>query len=245
VLVVVVTVAALAWLVARSPLLDVDDLAVEGAVRTPTEEVLAAVGARPGDQLLDVDVDAARDRVVALPWVADASVALDWPSSVRVSIREREPVAAARGDDGSDWLVDAEGRVLAPSVGDEGLVVVEGVGVGDPGSTLGPAAEGALALLAQLPPGAASRLEAVVVTSAGHLDGRTRTEPQAAVWFGPPTDLAAKVATLQTLFAQVDDTDVLVWDVRVPGTGAVTRIPPPPPEPDGVTARPSTGDVDG
>jgi cell division protein FtsQ len=240
VLVVAFTAAALAWMVTRSPLLDVDDVTVEGAIHTPTEEVLAAAGAGPGDQLLDVDVDGARERLLVLPWVADASVAVDWPSAVRVSIREREPVAVARRADGTGWLVDAEGRVLAPARADERLVVIEGVEVGDPGDALDPAADGALALIAQLPPGVASRLEAVVVTPAGHLDGRTRAEPQGAVWFGPPTELAAKVATVQTLFAQVDDTEVSVWDVRVPGTGVVTRVPPQPPVPDETDAGSST-----
>lgn len=228
-LVVVVTVAGSAWALTRSPLLDVDDVVVEGAVQTPTDEVLAAVGARPGDQLLDIDADAASDRLEALPWVADASVAVDWPSSVRVSVRERVPVALGWRADGTGWLVDAEGRVLGPARGGEALVAIEGVEVGDAGGALDPAAAEALALVGQLPPGVASRLEAVVVTPAGHLDARTRTEPPAAVWFGPPADLPAKVATLQTLFGQVDDVDVLVWDVRAPGTGAVTRIPGPPP----------------
>lgn len=241
VLVVVVTVAGTAWVLARSPLLDVDDVVVEGAVQTPTEEVLAAVGARPGDQLLDVDVDAARARLEALPWVADASVSVDWPSAVRVSVRERVPAALGWRADGTGWLVDAEGRVLGPARGGETLVAIEGVEVGDPGGMLDPAASEALALVGQLPPGVASRLEAVAVTPAGHLDGRTRTEPPAAVWFGPPADLPAKVATLQTLFGQVDDTDVLVWDVRVPGTGAVTRVPPSGPAADGSAG----GEADG
>ncbi len=232
--VAVVTALALGWVVVRSPLLDVDEVTVDGALRTPTDEVLAVAGVLPGDQLVDVDTGAARERLLASPWVADASVSVDWPSAVRVSVQERTPIAVTWRDDGTGWLVDAGGRVLAPARGDEGLVGLEGLVVGDPGTTLDAGAAGVLELLAVLPPGSRSRLEALVLTPAGRLDGRTR-DPEAAVWFGEPTELAAKATTLETLFAQVDDEAVLVWDVRVPGTGAVTRTPPPAPPsaPDG------------
>lgn len=223
---VVLLVVAAAWGVTRSALLDLDHLRVEGAERTGVEAVVAATRLHDGDQLLDVDTEAVRDRILALPWVADASVRVEWPGGLRVRVSERSPLAVVRTGEATGLLVDGSGRVLGPATGLEGLPVLEGVPVGEPGSELGPSASGALELVALLPPGVRSRTDAVVLTPTGELELRAR--PGGVVRFGPPTRLPEKVLAAQTLFAQVDDVFVVEWDVRVPGSPTVRRAAPAP-----------------
>lgn len=223
---IAVLVVLAAWGVSRSPVLDLDELTVEGAERTGAETVLDATGLRAGDQLVDVDAGAVRARVVALPWVADASVRIDWPDAVRVRVRERSPLAVVRTGESTGVLVDRDGRVLGPATGLEGLPVIEGVVVGAPGTTLDGSVAGALELTGLLPPGVRSRTDAVVLTATGELELRAR--PGGVVRVGPPTRLAEKVLAIQTLFAQVDDVFVAEWDVRVPDSPTVRRAAPQP-----------------
>jgi cell division protein FtsQ len=102
-----------AWGASRSPLLDVDHLVVSGNARVTTDEVLEASGVGRGDAMAWIDpADSARD-VEALPWIHTASVVREWPDTVRISVREREPVAWVDAGEGRALLVDRAGRGLA------------------------------------------------------------------------------------------------------------------------------------
>jgi cell division protein FtsQ len=100
---------------AFSPLLDIDRVRVVGmhgdAARAA--EVRAAADAEAGSPLLFADTGAIEERVEALPWVADASVARHFPGTITVSVSPRDPVAWAAGADGTARVVDRSGRVVA------------------------------------------------------------------------------------------------------------------------------------
>jgi cell division protein FtsQ len=95
----------------RTPLFGLSAVRVEGT-RTVTEaEVVAASQVRLGEPYLGLDLAAIRARVAALPRVAAVRVARDYPSSLRITVRERPPVASVSS--GSVfWLVAADGTVL-------------------------------------------------------------------------------------------------------------------------------------
>jgi cell division protein FtsQ len=98
------------------PRLALGDVAVAGAQRTGTDEVLAAAALPRGrDVWLLNTVDATR-RVEALPWVAAAQVRRTWPNRVSIVVSERVAVgrlSLAPGlADGPYALVDSTGRVL-------------------------------------------------------------------------------------------------------------------------------------
>lgn len=59
-----------------------------------------------------VDLDAIRAAVVALPWVDDAAVYLDWPSTLKIDLREQR--AVARWDDSG--MINAAGVLFADKV---------------------------------------------------------------------------------------------------------------------------------
>jgi cell division protein FtsQ len=73
--------------------LGVDDVLVEGRVRTPTNLMLATLGIQRGFPLLAFDPDAAKAELETLPWVKSAAVERRFPRDIYVRIVEREPLA--------------------------------------------------------------------------------------------------------------------------------------------------------
>ena len=96
-----------------------DSVWVAGTERVPREEVAKVFTADLGRSLFAVPLVQRRDQLQAIPWVQTAHLMRGWPNRLRVTIRERMPVAFARVGAGGESasgrlsLVDAEG-VLMP-----------------------------------------------------------------------------------------------------------------------------------
>jgi cell division protein FtsQ len=104
-------VAGVAWLI-RTPLFGLSAVRVDGTQAVAEAQVLEASKVRIGEPYLGLDLAAIRDRVAALPRVAAVQVTRDYPSSLRIAVTERPPVASVSS--GSVfWLVAADGTVLA------------------------------------------------------------------------------------------------------------------------------------
>jgi hypothetical protein len=225
----------------RSPLLDVDEIQVVGAEVTPVAEVVAASGILVGQQLLDVDGQAAARRLEELPWVRRARVGRAWPGAVRISVVERAPVARVAAADGGWFLADANGRLLArlPEA-DPALVEVDGiVPVGaTAGQQLADWATGAVGLIDRFPEKVAAR--ALGIRFVG--DERERQvqlllrpevvagdeeelPPAVVVEFGPVgEDAVAKLEALETVLDEVDGRCAATIDVAVATSPRVTRV---------------------
>lgn len=90
-------------------------LRVDGQLRhLDAMQIANAVGTGATTQLFAVDLDAARARVEALPWVAHARVSRIWPDQLAVRVTERVPYARW----GAASLIDTESRVFTPPAGD-------------------------------------------------------------------------------------------------------------------------------
>lgn len=87
-------------------------LEVDGRKETPKDDVMLALGAMKGDPMLDIDLVAARQRIVDLPWVTDAVVERRLPGTLRVTLTEAEPLALWQKK-GTFYLVSRTGDVLA------------------------------------------------------------------------------------------------------------------------------------
>ena len=72
---------------------EVRHVEVHGVATGPRLSVIAATLEGPTNSMLLVDLSAARTRLRALPWVADASVARRLPDTMIVDVVERRPVA--------------------------------------------------------------------------------------------------------------------------------------------------------
>lgn len=217
-----VAVVALGFLGALwTPLLDVDEVRVQGVGHTGADAVLERAGIEAGDQLVQVDLAGAGARVAALPWVQQVRIERRLDGRVTFEVRERTPVALL-GAGAQALLVDRDGRVLgpastAPELG--GLIQLQGVSeTVAPGAYLPSEADDALALaeaLSTAAPGTVGTLR---------LDGLTAALVEGGtVRFGDARQLDAKVRSLRTVLDQVDLTCLDVIDLRLPGSPVLTR----------------------
>lgn len=108
--VLLAAIAAVA--VFASPIFDVRNVSVQGAVYTDPEVLQRVIDDLKGQPVLLVDATAAQKKLEAVPWVESARVATDFPHRVMIDIRERVPIVAFQGGDGQYRVIDLEGRVL-------------------------------------------------------------------------------------------------------------------------------------
>jgi cell division protein FtsQ len=110
-LAVAALLAGAAWVLLVSPWATVRRVEVAGLHRV--DAVAVQVAARPelGRPLLLADTDRVAAQVGRQPLVAEVEVSRHWPSTLRVMVRERNPVAAVPGPNGVR-LVDVDGVVV-------------------------------------------------------------------------------------------------------------------------------------
>ncbi len=73
--------------------LTVDEVLVQGRVRSERSRLLGALDVRRGAPILALDPYAAKERLEGLPWVARATVERRLPDTVYVHLVERRPMA--------------------------------------------------------------------------------------------------------------------------------------------------------
>jgi cell division protein FtsQ len=71
----------------------VDRVLADGRKETTSSQILSTVGVRLGEPIFAVDLAAARDRLMTLPWVATATIERRLPDTLYVRIAETEPLA--------------------------------------------------------------------------------------------------------------------------------------------------------
>lgn len=86
------------------------EILVEGAQRLAPKAVFAQAGVRPGINVLSVNLAAARKRLLAHPWIAEAEIQREIPSILRIRIREQ--VGAAVVEVGRKFLLNPEGEIF-------------------------------------------------------------------------------------------------------------------------------------
>ena len=209
---IVVALAAVAWGVSVSPLLDVDHVRIRGLHHLTAAEIERAAGIHPGDAMAWLDPSRAVRDVEALPYVGRAAVSREWPDTVRITVHERRPVAWVDGP-GGKAVVDGTGRVVesvpAPPAGLPQLLGVQTVTA--PGGTIGPrdGARAAAGLGGFVAGGTAS----VETTDHGVV---LHLRSGAEIRLGPPTRVAVKVRAALAVLGASAGTEVHYVDVSVP-----------------------------
>jgi cell division protein FtsQ len=112
---VLAVVAYGAWrgsvLVMSASALQIGEITVEGNERLSTGELLALLDGLRGRHILSVDLAEWRQRLLASPWVGDATLRRSLPSTVEVVVHERFPMGIGRI--GSRlYLVDHHGVIV-------------------------------------------------------------------------------------------------------------------------------------
>jgi cell division protein FtsQ len=207
-LAVLLPVAALTWLVLLSPVLGVDDVEVTGVSRLSPEQVVEAAAVEPGTPLARVDVGDVAERVrAALPPTADVRVRRVWPTTLRLQVTERAPIAFVERPDGA-LLVDAAGVGFATDPAPPPGVPVLELTTPSPED---PATRAALTVLQDLPPWLREQVGRVRASTASDVELRLVDE-RLVVW-GEAGEGATKVAALEPLLRM----EGTVFDVSAPG----------------------------
>ena len=85
---------------------------VTGIQRLSRQQVLDAAGINEGANILAVNLATTRKRLLAQPWIAEATVSRKIPSGLVLRVREERPLAVmAMGADGG-FLVNVDGRIF-------------------------------------------------------------------------------------------------------------------------------------
>ena len=123
---------AVAWgarrYITSSPRFAVRTVLVEGVSRRSAEQVAKAGGVAVGKNIFALDVDLAKESIVADPWIVSAVVTRRLPSTVHIAVVEHEARAVVVIG-GELYLGTAEGDLFKKVAGDDpfDLPVVTGV----------------------------------------------------------------------------------------------------------------------
>ena len=93
----------------------VTGVALTGNKHLNREEILARAGVTGNTALLFFDVAGARARLLADPWIADATIQKLYPDRLQITLTEREAFALWQKD-GRISVIGADGTVLEPFV---------------------------------------------------------------------------------------------------------------------------------
>ncbi|WP_165845805.1 cell division protein FtsQ/DivIB [Streptacidiphilus pinicola] len=206
------------WLVWFSSVFDVRTVTVVGVRSLTKDQVLRAAQVPLGGPLERLDTGAVEARVEkALPRVDHADVSTSWPHAVQITVTERNPVAAVRGDHGGYTLEDTTGvRFATLPTPPAGVPVVQlalsssgrGALAQFPETVL---VAGAVEVAKSLPPAIARRTSQVVVHSYDDIE-LTLTGPSGTVYWGSPEQSPRKAVVLAALLKQ----DAKGYDVSAP-----------------------------
>ncbi len=96
--------------VARTLGFEIREVRVAGGSRLTSEEITGLLDVK-SSSALTLDVNAARQRFLDIPWIKEASVRLLMPATVEVSLVERTPYALWQRD-GAVAMIDRDGRKI-------------------------------------------------------------------------------------------------------------------------------------
>ena len=220
-LVAVVLLGGVLWAALWAPWATVRQVEVSGTSRVPAGAVEAAADTELGRSMLLARAGDVADRVRReQPLVRDVTVTRAWPSTLRIAVTEREPVAAVPAGD-EVRLVDADGVVierLTPSTSDRarrpGLPRVEvDLSRPDAVATLRACVEVARGL----PPELRRIVRRIGATTPDRVE--LRLAGGARVDWGSGAETPRKAEVLLALLPQ----KASLYDVRSPDTPAVRR----------------------
>ncbi len=109
--------------------LTIEEILVVGRTETPRQALIQALGTGFGAPILALDLEAARQRLLALPWVRAADIERILPDTLIIRLNERQPVALWQHQ-GRFTLIDRSGETIvqAKEMNPRNLIVVVGDG---------------------------------------------------------------------------------------------------------------------
>ena len=107
-----VILAAVAVVAALTLFFKVGDIEVTGNARYTAEEIAAATGVEPGDNLILLDRYGIQQRLfVDLPYIKEARINPKLPATLMIEVAETKALASLPGA-GAYWLISRDGKIL-------------------------------------------------------------------------------------------------------------------------------------
>ena len=106
-----------------------DDITLEGRNKTTKESVLRVVDLQRGDNILEINLESVRDRVLTLPWVKSANITRRYfPNVIHISIVEKK-VKAIWQYQQEFYPIDEDGQIIETEyVPQKDLLLIIGTG---------------------------------------------------------------------------------------------------------------------
>ena len=216
VFIAVVVLGAATVTLTRSPFFAARTIEVRGTSHVPRSQVLQIAAVTPDTNVFTLDAAAAERRLERDPWIADATVTKDLPSTLVIDIHERIAVAVAESD-GVLRLVADDGAFLETAlpraaIGMPSIVTADTEGVEPSPEAVG----GAARAIAAMAPTLRRRIDGIAILADGQLRVDLTSGSSAA--YGEPVELQEKAMALRALldYAAERGAAVLSVDVRVP-----------------------------
>lgn len=211
-----VVLGATAVALTRSALFHARTIRIHGASHLSRADVLRISGIVSGTNVFTLDAGAAERRLERDPWIVEATIAKDLPSTIVVDVHERVAVAVAEVG-GIPRLVADDGVLLEaalPRVA-AGLPRIAAAEQDGPEPTI-EAVDGAARALAAMAPTLRRRVDLVSILADGQLLVGLSSGAQVA--YGAAVDLVEKARALRAVldWAAAHATSVTSADVRVP-----------------------------
>ena len=175
-LLMIVVAVGLGLILYFTPLMSARNVLVIGTGAVTQQDVLAAARVRLGTPLLQINTDDVADRVATIRQVASARVQREYPSTLRITIAERVPVAVKDFPDGPH-LFDRDGVDFATGPPPPALPYLD---VDNPGPA-DPSTKAALEVSTSLRPEVASQVGRVAAPSVASIT-LTLTDGRVVVW---------------------------------------------------------------
>jgi cell division protein FtsQ len=115
--------------VLQADALTITRITVSGNSRLSKGEVVALLDGIRGANMLTVDIESWRQKVLSSPWVADAAVRRVLPGTVAVAVAERQPMGIGRVNDDL-YLIDDRGGIIdqfGPNYAEFDLPIIDGL----------------------------------------------------------------------------------------------------------------------
>jgi cell division protein FtsQ len=201
----VVLFVGLGLLLYFTPIMAARNVVITGVGAVTQEEVVAAAAVKQGTPLLQVNTDDVAERVATIRRVATARVQREYPSTLRITVVERVPVAVKDFPDGPH-LFDRDGVDFATGPPPPNLPYLE---VDNPGPS-DPPTKAALAVMTALRPEVAGQVARVSAPSVASIT-LTLVDGREVVW-GTTDRTEEKAQKLAALLTQPGHT----YDVSSP-----------------------------
>jgi cell division protein FtsQ len=201
----VVAFVGLGLLLYFTPIMAARNIVITGVGAVSQEEIIAAAGVKEGTPLLQVNTDDVAERVATIRRIATARVQREYPSTLRITVVERVPVAVKDFPDGPH-MFDRDGVDFAAGPPPPNLPYLD---VDNPGPS-DPSTRAALDVMTALRPEVAGQVARVSAPSVAAIT-LTLVDGREVVW-GTTDRTEEKAQKLAALLTQPGQT----YDVSSP-----------------------------